>query len=389
MTLRELILEIAKEWPNYRRARVVDGGHRAYDLVVNQYPEELRRLVGNPPGLMFMGSTGRGNVTAAPWIATFDWGVTTTAQSGYYPVYLFSTDLSRVYLSFGIGVTQFEDRILYPSAAEGRAALLKVTAQVRALLDDLAPSRISSGDLNLGDVPVGKLHDSYSRGSCFNYRYELSGLPASDDLERDYREMVEFYRRATHHPALESIDNFAEIHVKEPKHEDILVEISMFEPPPGRGKRGPGRGKPGAGGGGRRGSPESKKVGDAGEAFVLKQERLRLVAAGRRDLAERIIPHCQGKKDFPGWDITSYEEDGTPIYIEVKSKKGSTISSIELTDNEYEAAKRESDKYRLYLVTRALTAPSIQLIVNPVAKMAEWGLEIKPSSYRLKFVADD
>ena len=109
MSIRNLIGEIAQEWPDYKALVETKKSERAYDLVVNKFPKQLASIAENTDFLIFCGSTGRGRITAAPWIATFDKRITDTATSGYYIVYLFSIDLQRLYLEFGFGATQFKN----------------------------------------------------------------------------------------------------------------------------------------------------------------------------------------------------------------------------------------------------------------------------------------
>ena len=52
------------------------------------------------------GSVGQGGWTDVPWVAIMNKTVTTSTQRGYYIVYLFSDDMSKLYLTFAQGVTE-------------------------------------------------------------------------------------------------------------------------------------------------------------------------------------------------------------------------------------------------------------------------------------------
>src|SRR5256885_5566005 len=71
------------------------------------------------------------------------------------------------------------------------------------------------------------------------------------------------------------------------------------------------------------------------------------------DLAERIRWHGP-EREFLGWDITSFNNDGTELFIEVKSCVGKMIATVALTVNEWEAAcdEKRRDRYCIYVVTR-------------------------------------
>ena len=47
MSIRNFINEIAQEWPEYKRSGTTDKNAPAYDLVVNKFPEELKRVSRN------------------------------------------------------------------------------------------------------------------------------------------------------------------------------------------------------------------------------------------------------------------------------------------------------------------------------------------------------
>ncbi len=60
-------------------------------------------------------------------------------------------------------------------------------------------------------------------------------------------------------------------------------------------------------------------------------------------------------RENKGWDIEG-REAGKRVLVEVKGLSGPAIS-VELTPNEYKAMKRETKRYRLFVVTDALTTP--------------------------------
>jgi hypothetical protein len=68
---------------------------------------------------------------AAPWIATFDTRITSSAAQGYYFVYLYSVDMKSLFLCFGLGTTQFNEAFVkkkevYKAMDAARTRLLEV-----------------------------------------------------------------------------------------------------------------------------------------------------------------------------------------------------------------------------------------------------------------------
>jgi hypothetical protein len=95
----------------------------------------------------------------------------------------------------------------------------------------------------------------------------------------------------------------------------------------------------------------NKRVGDRGEAIVLDLERKRLTRAGRMNLAKKI-EYVAEHNDGAGFDILSFDEDGTKRPIEVKSTSSSLDPGFYLTINELNKSK-ELTNYHIYFVFSA------------------------------------
>ena len=379
MALRDLIVSIAEAWPAYRETRKVDEGHPSHRLVTKDFPRELVRLAPKRHPFIHYGSCGLGNISAAPWVATFDPRLTKSAQDGYYPVYLFSTDLERVYLSFGLGVTQFDRQF-----GENNTSIAKMrdgAGRIRKLCEELAvPERLNQTAIDLAASTATRRYRAYEAGTVFAFPpYVLDDLPSDTLLESDYRAVVDFYVRLVEDPAIPEVEEIVEaaVQVVGP---DAVPEVTDFEP---RAPATPRR--QGAGGGTPRRSAESRKVGNAGELAVIAAERHKLIRAGHPELAEQI-DHLAARGETPGWDIGSFDEAGAPIYIEVKASKSGTINSVEITRNEWLAAqqRKRRGRYYIYLVTNALSAErKIEVIRDPFGYVKNNVLSAEPSMWEL------
>jgi hypothetical protein len=118
----------------------------------------------------------------------------------------------------------------------------------------------------------------------------------------------------------------------------------------------------------RRYSKKSDKIGRIGEEWVFEYEKRKLIKSGRKDLSERVIWHRHNAENrTPGWDITSFSEDGIQKYIEVKSSTGQAINEIILTSKEWQKAcdSELSKNYFIYLVSDVSKKPSLEIIKNP------------------------
>ena len=93
---------------------------------------------------------------------------------------------------------------------------------------------------------------------------------------------------------------------------------------------------------------EHKKLGDAGEAFVYQYELAEVKKYGFSP--ELVRWEAKRTGDGLGYDILSYEPDGKPKYIEVKTTEGPEKETIFITANELEKSKLCSENYYLYRV---------------------------------------
>jgi hypothetical protein len=91
----------------------------------------------------------------------------------------------------------------------------------------------------------------------------------------------------------------------------------------------------------------NRALGRAGEERVLTHERASLLAAGRTDLAERIrwVSHVDG--DGAGYDIRSFDANGSDRLIEVKTTNGWERTPFQITRNELAVSEACREDWRL------------------------------------------
>ena len=119
VSLSDIIKKISKDWINYRKAsegvnkvgskiKRVNQNHPMYDLVINQWSDKISENV-NLKKYKVESKLGDGQLSAGPWLAIMDRSLTETATEEFYVVYLFSRSAQKLYLSIGIGATQFQE----------------------------------------------------------------------------------------------------------------------------------------------------------------------------------------------------------------------------------------------------------------------------------------
>ena len=102
------------------------------NLLTSELPKELYSVLNlNPKEYLIKASVGTGNWSDIPWFAIMHRGVTTSTQNGYYVTGLISRDLSTLYLTIGLGWTQFADKY---GNKNGRTVVSEYALRMAALL---------------------------------------------------------------------------------------------------------------------------------------------------------------------------------------------------------------------------------------------------------------
>lgn len=115
------------------------------------------------------------------------------------------------------------------------------------------------------------------------------------------------------------------------------------KPPTGRGKVMPKRDRAAS-------DARNRLLGEQGESYVFKLEQRRLTKEGRRDLATQVIWTAQDEGDGAGYDIASFNADGSTRYIEVKTTNGGPETPFYITANELRVSENAAAAFSLYRV---------------------------------------
>ena len=122
-------------------------------------------------------------------------------------------------------------------------------------------------------------------------------------------------------------------------------------------------------------------IGRAGEeaAFAMEQDRL---AAIYPNLSKLVIPYYKQRLTSPGYDILSFDDEGSPIYIEVKTTICGEEQTFSLTSREHDTAQKLTAKGERYFIYRYThwDSPAQTLHVIPFQTMLD-GARITPGHY--------
>lgn len=100
-------------------------------------------------------------------------------------------------------------------------------------------------------------------------------------------------------------------------------------------------------------------LGLEGERYVLDYERTRLVQAGKPNLADRIEHTSVEEGDGAGFDVRSYETDGSDRFIEVKTTAYGIYTPLYLSRNELRVSQEKNERYHLYRAFQFRKSPRL------------------------------
>jgi hypothetical protein len=195
-SIREKLLYIMN---NYVSAKAQPfGGNQLGSYVRNDVPKEFQKLPCLNGQYVVTGSVGQGNWASVPWIAIMNKEITTSTQRGYYIVYLFSEDMSRLYLTLAQGVTETT-----------KEEMLKRKQEIRDHVEMRATVK-KDNDLYLGESSKAK---GYALSTAAYIEYQKDAIPSERELVEDLGSMISYYERYIDHS--KSQDNT----------EDVLPEV--------------------------------------------------------------------------------------------------------------------------------------------------------------------
>lgn len=127
----------------------------------------------------------------------------------------------------------------------------------------------------------------------------------------------------------------------------------------------------------------NQSLGLAGERFVLNFERARLIQEGEDRLADNIEHVSVTQGDGLGFDIRSYNDDGSDRFIEVKTTRYGKYTPFFLSANELRFSESHRRQFHLYRAFSFRRQPRLFELAGAPSDSCH----IEPTEYRASFVA--
>jgi hypothetical protein len=126
----------------------------------------------------------------------------------------------------------------------------------------------------------------------------------------------------------------------------------------------------------------NRLLGRLGEEYVLELERRRLHDdANRPDLSKRIVWTSEMRGDGAGYDIASFNEDGSRRFIEVKTTALGKAFPFYVSANEVRCSESLKDAFHLYRVFRFKRSPGLFILSGALSNSCA----LSPSQYEARF----
>lgn len=191
--LQETFLEIMESYPVESEKDF--AGNTLADSIRHEFPELIESYFPNYQDFIWDASPGKGRWADAPWLAIFNPLVTDTAQSGYYPVYLFTKSLKAVYLSLNQGMAELRAEFSDSQTKE----ILGTRAEIlRSRLSPEYEKVFSSDPIDLEHSGPHTRLSFYEPGHVFGIEYKKDDFPSDSKIISDLSSMLDLYNLAIH-----------------------------------------------------------------------------------------------------------------------------------------------------------------------------------------------
>lgn len=150
-------------------------------FIRTEFPSRLKDLIssfGISSHFQVEGTKFIGKWALVPWVAILDDRITSTTQRGVYVVYVFSQDMTKVFLTLGIGVTSST-----PNQRDSIRTFIHANTET--------PEGFSLGPLALGVLAERGAGAKYESAIIYYKEYQSGNLPSEEVLIQDLKILLD------------------------------------------------------------------------------------------------------------------------------------------------------------------------------------------------------
>lgn len=183
--IRDLFQKVFNHYASFYANPSIKGPEDMKRIIKYDMPRELTSLLHlDSNKYLVTGSYGVGNPTETPWIAIFDKSITTSAQHGFYIVFLFRKDMEGAYLSLNQGTTYLRNKFKgFKPIEKMREIAREIENEVflNAPLNLVSEINLNSGQQNAKGYQAANIQAKY---------YEAASFPNDKELVSDINLML-------------------------------------------------------------------------------------------------------------------------------------------------------------------------------------------------------
>ncbi len=156
-------------------------------ILTQDIPKELYSLINlSPDEFLIKGSVGNGKWSDVAWVCIMHLGITNSTQHGYYVAALLSSDLSKLFITVGLGWTQFAEQY---GSKDGRVMVQEYAKKLASYLSE-APDEIT-GIIDLGATT--QRSKGYELSNIVSIEHDITSV-TEDALLESFERMLEHYK---------------------------------------------------------------------------------------------------------------------------------------------------------------------------------------------------
>jgi len=341
--MRQEIINILNSFVTVRKQLYMPTKIREAAYVEKELPNSIiNKLNLNMQKYVLKGSVGNGKWTETPWVSIFDKEITTTAQKGFYIVYLFKKDMSGVYISLNQGTTYIDKKY---KGLKPREKMKKIANIIR---EDISFSdSFSVTDIDL--ISVTQNAKNYMAAHICGKYYSLLNLPSDEELQSDLKELLAVYSELKELIKGRTFEETLDYYLQKEEIEDTQFQSDVLVAPPTTTPRKP------------QSRPERNKAGTIKETWKRDPSRAKEALENASYLCQIDSRHHTFKSEVTG---KNFVEAHHFIPMKVQGQFESSLdvpgNIISLCPNCHRMIHHAIKKDRMKIVQRLFSNKQIQ-----------------------------